>query len=445
MTPVTVSYTGGVPNSYAITSATAGAPALTINQSSGIVSGTIGTRIAVGTYTYQITARNSYAPVGAQTSNALAFVLTVTAVGTSSAPVITYPVTPHVVTAGSIVIPIAFANTGGTPSTYAIASATPGAPTLTINQTTGAVSGTIGSSVAAGDYVYEVTASNAAGSSVATFTLTVNAPNTSIAPVISLSSASQSVAAGASLVSVSVINSGGTPDSYAISPALVSGLSFDTATGVLSGAVTSTVTTGSYAYQITATNVVGTSTPVTFTLTVTRAGQIHNFIIATVPPATLTTASVLPLTVSGTTGTTPVTYTTDNTTVCKISGAKLSASGAGTCVVTATQVVVGTSVVATATYTFTGTAQANLRISNKTKTAKTGSSLSIITSGGSGTGAVTFTLDSASASTCSLVPTRSGADLTSSAAGTCTVIASKAASFIYLPVVSGPMTFTFTG
>ena len=445
MTPVTVSYTGGVPNSYAITSATAGAPALTINTATGIVSGTIGTRVAVGTYTYQITATNSYAPTGSQTSNALAFVLTVTGVGTSSAPVITYPVTPRVVVAGSVVIPIAFANTGGTPSTYAIAAVTSGAPTLTINQTTGAVTGTIGSNVAPGDYVYEVTASNAVGSSVATFTLTVNPPNTSVVPVISLSSASQRVAAGSSLVSVSVSYTGGTPTSYAISPAVVSGLTFDTTSGVLSGGVSSSVLAGTYAYQITATNVVGTSTPVTFTLTVTRAGEDRTFTIATVPPATLTTASVLPLTVTGTTGTTPVTYTTDNTSVCKVSGAKLSATGAGTCVVTATQVVAGTPVVATATYTFAGTAQANLRISNKTKTAKTGSALSIITSGGSGTGAVTFTLDPTSAATCKLVPTRSGADLTSSAAGTCTVIASKAASFIYLPVVSGPTTFTFTG
>ena len=79
------------------------------------------------------------------------------------------------------------------------------------------------------------------------------------APAITLSTSTISATIGEAVTSYSISNSGGTAASYAISPSLaVSGLSFSTSTGLISG--TPSATASSATYTITATNSTGTAT-----------------------------------------------------------------------------------------------------------------------------------------------------------------------------------------
>jgi uncharacterized repeat protein (TIGR02543 family) len=85
------------------------------------------------------------------------------------------------------------------------------------------------------------------------------------APVISVASSPVTAVVGTAVTSYSISNSGGAAASYAISPALaVSGLTFSTSTGLISGTPTAAATSATY--TITATNASGTSSA-TFSIT----------------------------------------------------------------------------------------------------------------------------------------------------------------------------------
>jgi hypothetical protein len=84
-------------------------------------------------------------------------------------------------------------------------------------------------------------------------------------PAFTLSSASESKTVNTAISGYTISSTGGTIASYAISPAAPAGLTFNTATGLLSG--TPTEIAASTAYTITATNTSGTAQR-TFTLTV---------------------------------------------------------------------------------------------------------------------------------------------------------------------------------
>ena len=86
------------------------------------------------------------------------------------------------------------------------------------------------------------------------------------APVFTLSTNIESVAQCASLVGYTMISTGGAVTSYAISPAAPKGLTFSTATGLLSGKPE--VVAASSVYSISGTNSAGSLTKF-FTLTVT--------------------------------------------------------------------------------------------------------------------------------------------------------------------------------
>ena len=87
-------------------------------------------------------------------------------------------------------------------------------------------------------------------------------------PAFTLSSSSQSVAGNTSISTVTNRTTGGEIASYSISPAVPAGLIFNSRSGELSGAPTTTQSATSY--TITATNASG-SASATFTLTVTAA------------------------------------------------------------------------------------------------------------------------------------------------------------------------------
>ena len=157
-------------------------------------------------------------------------------------------------------------STGGTITSYAI---TPSAPAgLTFNTATGLLSGT--PTGVAGATAFTITGTNGAGSTTATFTLTVTAL---APPVFSISSNSETKSVNSAITGYTISSTGGTITSYAITPSAPAGLTFNTATGLLSG--TPTGVAGATAFTITGTNGAG-STTATFTLTVTATNNSNS-------------------------------------------------------------------------------------------------------------------------------------------------------------------------
>jgi gliding motility-associated-like protein len=126
---------------------------------------------------------------------------------------------------------------------------------LSIDSTTGVISGTPTTTSAA--TTYTVSGTTAAGCvGTATFSLEVFLP---LAPsALSYSPATQTVRQGTAITAMTPTISGGAP-TYTISPSLPAGLSINATTGVISGTLTA-AQTGTVTYTITATNSGGSTT-----------------------------------------------------------------------------------------------------------------------------------------------------------------------------------------
>jgi hypothetical protein len=160
----------------------------------------------------------------------------------------------------------------------------------------------------------------------------------------------------------------------------------------------------------------------------------------TTPPNTATSVQ---LNVTGSSGS--VTFVTSSTAVAGLtvtSGGLLSSSAS---LVDGIYTISGTDSDTTGdsgTWTYTlsvGTAQAALTIT--TLSGRAGNALSLATSGGSSSGAVTYTATNGTATGCSVTAN----SLSATGAGTCLVVATKAADSTYLAVSSASTTVTFTG
>jgi hypothetical protein len=223
----------GVPFSYQIlatkepTSYNAtGLPAeLTIDTATGVISGTVTT---AGTYTVTISAKD-----GSGTGTAT---LTIKI----GLPVISSAATASVGINTPFSYQIVASNT---PASY---SAT-GLPTgVTVNTTTGAISGT---PTVGGTFNVTLGATNAAGTGTKTLVITVTQPAPSITSALT-ASGNTTVAFSYQIVATN------TPTSYTATP-LPAGLSVSATTGLISGTPTATGTTN---VTITATNTGGTDT-----------------------------------------------------------------------------------------------------------------------------------------------------------------------------------------
>jgi len=124
---------------------------------------------------------------------------------------------------------------------------------LSFSSLTGIISGTPTVPFTARNYT--ITAYNASGSSSTTITLSCP-PNLSI-PAISYNPPINVFTIG-TLVSLSPVNTGGTPLSYSISATLPAGLSFNTSTGVISGTPSAKAT--ATIFTVTATDAAGSGT-----------------------------------------------------------------------------------------------------------------------------------------------------------------------------------------
>ena len=156
-------------------------------------------------------------------------------------------------------------NSGGDSVTYAITST--GVTGITINKTNGVISWT--NAVATGNYSITVTASNSAGSTTATYTLSViiTAPSN----LLYSPASSTIVKATAGSSATPTVNDGGGTIVYALTGTIPSGISINASSGVISW--TNAVAVGTYTINITATNSVA-NTGTTYTLTVNNTATV---------------------------------------------------------------------------------------------------------------------------------------------------------------------------
>ena len=193
--------------------------------------------------------------------------------GGSSAPAVqgpanlTYATNPAVFFVGQAITADLPSFTGGTPTLYTVNPTLPAG--LSLNASTGAVSGTPTAITAKAPFT--VTASNSAGGTTAVLSITVN----DSAPTgVTYSSPAAIYPRGAAIAANTPSHTGGTPTGYSVEPALPAGLTLSSTSGVITG--TPTAVTAAVSYVVTASNATGSATT-TLTLSV-----------AEVAPASLT-------------------------------------------------------------------------------------------------------------------------------------------------------------
>jgi len=258
-------------------------------------------------------------------------------------------------------------STGGAITSYSVDPALPAG--LQLDPVTGVISGT--PSVAAAQADYTVTASNDAGETTATVTITVN-----LSPPASLSyGGPRTFVTGTAINPINPFSTGGQITNYTVSPALPAGLMLNANTGVITG--TPTTATAQANYTVTGSNSAG-SVQANVNITVTAALQ---------PPSNLSYSS-------------PVTYTTGtaitNNTPTVSGGAVASWSispslPAGLSFSTSTGVISGTptTVTSQANYTVTATNAAGSTTATVTITIALGAPTNLSYSPNSSLGYVT--------------------------------------------------------
>ncbi|WP_375314279.1 putative Ig domain-containing protein [Bradyrhizobium sp. A5] len=298
---------------------------LTLNTSSGAITGAPTATSGSATYTVTVTDAN-----GATASNT--FTLAVNSAVTATQSVASKTLTRNA--AATSFTPVTGGN--GTPSlTYSVAPSLPAG--LSLNTVTGAITGTPTVSSVATTYTVTVTDSNSATASN-TFSLTVN---TAVTATQSVSSATVTVNTAITTFTP-VTGGGGTPSlSYAISPTLPTGLSFNTGNGQVSG--TPTVTSSTTTYTVTVTDSNNGTASNTFQLTVNGPLSATQAIASKVLTVNTPVTSFTPVTGAG--GTSPLSYGVApalpaglafNTSSGAITGTPTATSGATTYTVTVT-------------------------------------------------------------------------------------------------------------
>ena len=340
----TANGTVGTPFSYQITAsnsptsfAAVGLPAgLSINQTTGLISGTPN---VAGTSNVTVGATNA-AGTGSAT-------LTLTVTTTSSAPTISSASTAS----GTVGAAFSYQVTANNSPTSFGAS---GLPTgLTVNTTTGLISG---SPTVAGTSNVSLSATNSTGTGTAALTLTI----ANAAPVITSGTTASGTVGTAFSYQITASNS---PTSFAAS-GLPAGLTVSTTSGLISGTPT---TAGTSTVTLNATNSGGTGTA-TLTLTVSIAAPVISS--STTATGTVGTAFSYQITASN-------------------SPTSFGATGlpAGLSVNTTTGLISGTP-------TATGTSSVTLSATNKTGTGAAiltltiSSNVPVVTSGGTASGTV---------------------------------------------------------
>lgn len=226
--------TGGAIASYSISPPLP--TGLSMNTTTGIISGT--PKVVQAAQDYTVTASNA----GGSTT------ATVTITVNESAPASVAYATPVSYVQNSAIAANVPVITGGIPTLWSVNPALPAG--LTLSVASGIISGTPTTPTAAANYT--VTASNSAGSVMATVNITITA---ALQPPSITYSTPVTYQTGTAIMANTPTNTGGAVTSWSISPTLPAGLSFSTSTGVISG--TPTAITAAANYTVTATNAAG--------------------------------------------------------------------------------------------------------------------------------------------------------------------------------------------
>ena len=321
-TPVTGSG-GTTPYTFAITAGGALPAGLTLNTTTGAISGTPTATQGATARTITITDA-----VGATASNTFSLTVNATLVANQAVPT----TTGNAGTPLASFIPVTGSN-GSTPYTFAITAGGALPAGLAFNTTTGAVSGTPG--VADGPTVRTVTITDAAGAqAAATFSLTINGPfsttqavPTTVGTVNTLIPTFTPVTAGGGTIPYTFALSGGT---------LPTGMNFNTTNGQVSGTPTTTLVPAG-TFTVTVTDNVGAISSKTFQLTVNVALVANQAIASRSGTQNTLMSAFTPITATG--GTSPFTFAitaggalptglTLNTTTGQITGTPTVAQGA---------------------------------------------------------------------------------------------------------------------
>lgn len=239
------SHGGGAVSTYSV--APALPPGLALHPTLGTLTGT--PTVLAPTASYVITATNG----GGSATATLA--LTVNDVAPTS---LAYGYDLAVCTVGSPIAIDTPTSSGGAVVSYAVSPALPGG--LSLNSTSGVLSGT--PTTAAGRGIYTVTATNSGGSTATALTLTVKeqAPSG-----LSYATNPAIYNLGRAIATNAPTHIGGAVAQYGINPTLPAGLSLDPGTGILSG--TPTARSMRTAYTVMAANSGGiTTTALTITV-----------------------------------------------------------------------------------------------------------------------------------------------------------------------------------
>jgi len=262
---------------------------LSLNSSTGVISGTATTTVAQTTYT--ITALNS----AGSTTTALS--ITVNAAVIAPAALI-YPTTAINATIGQA-ISIDTPTVTGTTPTFSVS---PSLPTgLSLNVSTGVISGTPTTAVA--QATYTVTASNSDGSTTAALSITVNAAVIAPAALIYPTTAINATIGQA--ISIDTPTVTGTTPTFSVSPSLPTGLSLNVSTGVISGTPTTAVAQATY--TVTASNSAGSITEA-LSITVNAAVIVPTALIYPTPTINATVGQAITTEIPTVSGTSPIIF-----------------------------------------------------------------------------------------------------------------------------------------
>ncbi len=261
---------------------------LSFNTSTGAITGTPTALSGTATYTVTVTDANS-----ASASNT--FSLTVNNAVTATQSVASTTLTQNHATTSFTPV----TGGGGTsPLSYAVS---PPLPTgLSLTSSTGAITGT--PTVTSGVTTYTVTVTDANSATASnTFSLAVGSAVTATQSI-----ASRTLTQNLAATPFTPVTGGGGVGTlaYSVAPALPAGLTLSSSTGTISG--TATVASGASTYTVTVTDSNNATAANTFSLTVNGAVVATQAIAAKTVTINTAVSSFTPVTGSG--GTTPLTY-----------------------------------------------------------------------------------------------------------------------------------------